>query len=110
MSRGLVGPSSCPFPWGVAGQSQIGRQGKGVQTPMGSQGSHTEAIIGVLASSETLRLILVALWGHSFSPPLVVRSWSIRCGSNFMTNKMELTPDKDYVWGKPVVQGVSLSA
>lgn len=24
-----------------------------------------------------------------------------------MTNKMKLTPDKDYVWGKLVVQGVS---
>lgn len=24
-----------------------------------------------------------------------------------MMNKMELTPDKDYVWGKLVVQGVS---
>lgn len=32
-------------------------------------------------------------------------------GGYFMTViKMELTPDKNYVWGKLVVQGVCLSA
>lgn len=80
---------------------------------LGGRGQRpTPGVSNILLSSGHFEALTRGYLGVTVSPIAGDKGWSIRGygGLFYYCNKMELTPDKNLVWGQLVVQGVCLSA